>query len=706
MKAASCSLCFLLITFFSAFGNYIVFTENGKAGLKDSQGKIVIPAQYDALGWSDGKFSVVDNVTGYKLNGRWGLVNTSNHRITKNDYDDLVPGDGALFIARKNSSNSLRVVTGCVSISGKEVIPFEYDGLRIYSLRAIVFSKIGNQYKYGLIDFDNRTILPQQYQNIYPIGNLRFAVENFDNKIALFTEAGKQITGFVIDKISPLTKNHAVIYQGEQQGVIDREGQIKVQPKYQSIAILEDGKIKIREPHTWEFLDGKNKLIQKHLADSIVPLDKDLLKVTKGDLIELTDQQLKPIAPTLFSTISPFTNNKTVVTVNRKAGVINRQGKYIIQLLYDSLIIYGQYMLASQRQGLRDNWILLDSVGTRLTSKTYEHLWPFNDQYFSVRNKGFAGAVNIKGQEVIACVYDSIFQITYNLAVVKFHRQYGIVNMKEEWIVAPRASKLTILTADKYIETASPRKSLKATNGSVIYFTDNPISISPDHILEYLPSGTIWKIDLNGRIVDRQIFPDDGIDKIFEESEGLRGILKNGKYGFIDAQGRLRIANRYEGVDKFSEDLAPAKIRGKWGFINRQDQIAIQPVYDEVGLFKNGIAFVRLQQNWGMIDKTGKVLLPVRYQQVKLLPSKNFLIQINDLQGLADASGKILILPKYKLLEDVGNGFAIVQRDGKYGVINLQGISTIPLMYDYIQYDPLNQFFIAQKKSLWVDFTN
>jgi hypothetical protein len=488
--------------------------------------------------------------------------------------------------------------------------------------------------------------------------------------------------------------------------VIDREGQIKVQPKYQSIAILEDGKIKIREPHTWEFLDGKNKLIQKHLADSIVPLDKDLLKVTKGDLIELTDQQLKPIAPTLFSTISPFTNNKTVVTVNRKAGVINRQGKYIIQPLYDSLIIYGQYMLASQRQGLRNNWILLDSVGTRLTSKTYEHLWPFNDQYFSVRNKGFAGAVNIKGQEVIACVYDSIFQITYNLAVVKFHRQYGIVNMKEEWIVAPRASKLTILTADKYIETASPRKSLKATNGSVIYFTDNPISISPDHILEYLPSGTIWKIDLNGRIVDRQIFPDDGIDKIFEESEGLRGILKNGKYGFIDAQGRLRIANRYEGVGKFSEDLAPAKIRGKWGFINRQDQIAIQPVYDEVGLFKNGIAFVRLQQNWGMIDKTGKVLLPVRYQQVKLLPGKNFLIQINDLQGLADASGKILILPKYKLLEDVGNGFAIVQRDGKYGVINLQGISTIPLMYDYIQYDPLNQFFIAQKKSLWVDFVN
>ncbi|HEY9044677.1 MAG TPA: WG repeat-containing protein [Ohtaekwangia sp.] len=706
MKVASCTLALLLISFLSASATYSVFQENGKAGLKDDQGRIVIPAQYDALGWSNGSFSVVDNVTGYKLSGRWGLISTGNHRVTKNEYDELIPAESQLFIAKKNSSYSLRIVTGCISLSGKEAIPFEYDGIKISSLRAVVFTKIGNQYKYGVIDLANHTIIPQQYQNIYPIGSLRFAVENFENKLALFSETGKQVTDFTIDKISPFTKNYAIIYQGMQQGVMDRDGQIKIQPGYQSIAILEDGTLKVRAPHTWEFLDGRNKLIMKHEADSIEPVDKNLIKVKRGEAVLLTDQQLKPVSPNTFTSIGRFTGNKAIMTVNRKYGVINRAGTIIIQPLYDTLIPARQYIVASQRQTGKSTWLLLDSIGTRLNTKSYEHLEPLQDHYLTAYNRGFAGAIDSKGREVIACVYDSLLQLAHGLIVVKFHKQYGIINLKEEWVVTPRANKLTILTENRYMEETPQRKFLKATGGNVIYFTDNPIKVSSDYILEYLPSGTIWKIDLDGRIADRQVHPDEPIEKIYEESEGLRAIRKNGKYGFIDSQGRLRIANRYEGVQKFSESLAPAMIRGHWGYINHQDQIAIQPAYDEVTAFQNGVAFVRQKQSWGTIDKSGKVLLPIRYQRVTLLPTKNFLIQTNDLEGLADATGKILILPRFHKLEDAGNGFAIVERDGKYGVINLQGISTIPLMYDFIQYDRYNDFFIAQKKSLWTNFKN
>ena len=56
------------------------------------------------------------------------------------------------------------------------------------------------------------------------IGSLRYAVENFESKIALFTESGKQITGFTIDSISTFKKNFAIIYQGLYQGLIDRDG--------------------------------------------------------------------------------------------------------------------------------------------------------------------------------------------------------------------------------------------------------------------------------------------------------------------------------------------------------------------------------------------------------------------------------------------------------------------------------------------------
>src|SRR5687768_6640537 len=51
------------------------FEENGKFGLKNTNGDVLIPAEYDYLGWSNNTFSVIENVTGYRLHDQWGLIN-------------------------------------------------------------------------------------------------------------------------------------------------------------------------------------------------------------------------------------------------------------------------------------------------------------------------------------------------------------------------------------------------------------------------------------------------------------------------------------------------------------------------------------------------------------------------------------------------------------------------------------------------------
>lgn len=704
MKRARCIFCFLLITIFSTVKGYSVFEENGKVGLKDEHGKVWIPAQYQALGWSDEKFSIVDNVIGYKLNGRWGLISTRNVVITKNEYEEIIRGEGSILIARKHSQLSLRVTTGCLNTAGKEVIAFEYDGLKLTSLRAIVFTLIGNQYKYGLIDLDNKTIIPQQHQNIYPISSLRFAVENFENKIAIFTEGGKQVTGFTIEKIAPFTKNYATIYQDSKQGVIDRQGKIIIEPTYYAIAILEDGSIKSRESDEWQFLDGQNKIIQKTKADSIKPIGKNLLRVTRGGYVQLTDQRLVPVTSTAYSMIGIFKENKSVISLNRKCGLITNKGTVLVQpTTFDTLLLDGHRVLGNLRQGAKNNWTLLDTLGKKLTSKPYESMERFHEKYFTVRYRGFAGAVDLSGKEIISCTYDSLLQSRDDLMVVKFRSQYGIINLAEEWVVPPRLNKVYLIGHNRFMEETPKTNFLKSLDGNVIYFTNNRIEIFSDYLHEYLPSGTRWKIDMNGRIAERLEHPEEPVEKIFEESENLRAIRKNGKYGFIDSRARLRIANRYDDVQKFKEGMAPVKIRGKWGFINLQDQIAVQPVYDEVLLFKDGFAQVKLKELWGIIDKMGKVVLPVRYEEVRLLNTQNFLIKINGQVGLADSSGKIIIQPRYHFLDDSANGFAIVERDDKYGVVTLQAVSTVPMVYDYISYDPYNGVFLSLKKSIWID---
>lgn len=702
MNSVKYIFCFLLLTSFSIASGYSVFEDNGKVGLKNELGKVLIPAKYEALGWSDGAFSVLSNVTGYRSDGKWGLISLTNHIITKAEFEEISPADGSLLIVRKKSSVSLRIVSGVITPSGKEVIPFLYDDIKLTSLRAIVFTKMGNQYKYGLLDLENKTLIPQQFKNIRSIGSLRYAAENFEGKWALYTEDGKQITSFNIDSISVFKKNYAILYQGLHQGLIDRDGVIKIEPKYREIKINNDGSIHARQSATWLFLDGQHKLTKKVNADSISGIRKNLLKISRAGVTQLTDYNLKPISTTKISSLENFINGKAIFTANQKFGLIRSDGTVIIEPQYSNLKWDNNFFISNTRQGSKDNWVILDSIGKPLHTKSYDLILPFNGEFFPVINRKFWGAVDTSGKEILSCTYDSILQQHLDNIVVKFHGQYGIINQREHWLVPPRSNKLRIVAADRFLEYAPKTSYLKSFDNNIIYFSENKLELQGNTFLEYLPSGAIWEIGMNGVIGDRKVLP-DLVEKIYPESEGLRGIKKNGQYGFIDSQGRLRIANRYDDIHPFSEHLAAMKIRGKWGFIGHDDKIAIQPIYDEVGDFKNGLSVVRQKGLFGVVDNTGKQILLPRYEKVVPLPHRNIIIHQGNLVGLADAQGRILIHPKYNSLKDLNNGYVIVERDGKYGAITSQGISTIPLIYDYLSFDPSNNIFLAMEKSAWTE---
>jgi hypothetical protein len=691
-----------LISFLSAAENYSVFKENGKVGLKNQQGQIIIPASYESLGWSDNSFSVVDQVTGYELNGLWGIVSINNKLVIKAQYLSLTIGEGSLLIAQKKLK-TLQVATGCIKTDGKEVLPFQYDGMKITSLRAIVFIKATNQFKFGLIDLENKKIIPTEYKNIRSIGSLRFAVENFQHKTALFTDGGKQITDFSIDSLSSFKKNYAVIYQNLNQGLIDRDGQIKVQPQYRAIEIQDDGTVRARKLNEWIFLDAENKLLQKIECDSIEGVEKNVFKLKVAGEIQLVDAQFKPIYKNSFSTLGKFEKGKAVFSKAAKYGIIRKSGVVVIDPVYDTLINNGNSLLVNIKQNGRDNWSLIDTLGRKKHTKLYDIITPYNGEFYAVKKNNFWGALNEEGKEIIACVHDSLKQTFDSSVVVKFHNQYGIITVKEDWLVTPQANKLKLVSQDHYLEFTEGNTFLKSVYGELIYFTSNTLTLQSDYLLERLPTGETWKISFSGTILNRQPDLVEPIQKILPESEGLRAIKKDGKYGFIDSRGRLRIANRYENAQSFSEQLAAIQILGKWGFINHEDKIAIQPVYESTASFVNGLAIVKQKGFYGVINKSGKLILPVRYQSVTILHNHRLLVKQDDVLGLADASGKLILAPKYNELEDLNNGYVIIQRNQKYSLLTLDGLSKIPMIYDYLTYDAFNNRYIALKKSEWIN---
>lgn len=686
----------------SASPEVSVFQERGKYGLKDKKGEVLIPALYEALGWSSGEFAVVDNVIGYRQGGKWGLISVQNRKITKAEFLSL-RASSPLIIAGLKPKHTLHELFGCLTPAGKVIIPIQYDRVKLTSLRAIVMTRAGREFKTGLIDFDNRVLIPIAYHDIYPIGSLRFAVINGNNKTGIFSEDGHQITEFVIDSISAFRRDIAVYYQNQLKGLIDREGRIITEAIYRDIHFSDEG-IMGRRPNHWKFLSGINESLNDFFADSVEAIHPKIYKVQIAEQIQLMDKTFKPVTQTNITWIEKFKNGKARFRNEKGMGIIRANGEVMLQPEYLDVRFSPGVIRASKRTELGIRWTLTDSSGALLTQKSYDFIGDFNGGFFPVRQRKYWGGIDSKGREIIACVHDSIVQFKSNRVSVKFKGAYGVINKEEQWLVPPQPDPVQILSSERYLLLTPENKFIRSMKGEIIYFTSNPIELRDDHIIELLPSGKIWKINFEGKVSEQGTSAAE-FEKSPVESEGFRAIKKDGRYGFVDSRMRLRIANRYEDVQGFKEGLAPVKILGRWGFINKQDNIAIQPVYDRVSQFNAGTAFVERDNKKGVIDKTGKIVIPLRYNEIIALPDNRFLIGHDNVYGLVDANGKTLLNTKYSLIRDLNNGYIIVGQNKKYGVVTLEGVSTIPLIYDSIIFDPFANNFLCGEVSEWQKIT-
>lgn len=677
--------------------SFLVFEENGKMGIKDQQGKVVVPASFEALGWSDGSFSVIGDVTGYRLNNHWGILNLKKEFVTKAEYERLIYSGGEYIVATKKI-NPAQTKTGCLNLSGEIKIPFQYDGININGLRAIVFNLQNAQYQYGLIDLENRQIIPVAYQRIYPLGTLRYAVENEAGKIALFGEDGRAITGFEIDSISAFTKSRAIIHQNLNQGLLDRDGRMVVTPNYQAIT-LEEEKVMALPHHEWIILNDRNEILKKFQVDDILPITNGMSIYKYSQKYGLLDSTLKAILPAQYDHLFASTNNQFIVSQKGKRGVIGPDNSIILPLIYDSLIIEDEIVLAYNKS---EGWSLTDIRQSFKTQKNYDWIVRKVNGIYPVKNYGYWGALNETGQEIIHCVFDSLLEISNHQLVVKFKNQFGIINTRENWLVAPQPFELQLVNDSCYLQLQPQNKFLRKVTGEVIYFTDNQVEFKNDYWIETLPDGTIKTLDYQGRLLQRVDPPLlDKLEEVFPESEGMRGIKRDGKFGFVDSRGRLRIANRYDGIGEFHEGLAAVKLIGKWGFLNQQDQIVINPNFESVERFVNGVSIVRKNGKTGVIDKNGKTVLEIQYDFIQAQPNQKLRLHKSGLMGLADQGGTILIEPRFDYLQELENEFVIAGRDGKFGLISVTGLSIIPPIYDTLSYDAERNHYLALKKSDW-----
>jgi hypothetical protein len=362
-------LILTLFGFVCQADSFLIFEENGKVGIKNQKGDVLVPAAFEALGWSDGSFSVIGDVTGYRLNNHWGILNLKKEFITQATFESLTYAGAEYVIARKKINPAL-TKAGCLNLRGEIKIPFQYDGISIHGLRAIVFNLNNASYHYGLTDLENRLIIPVVYKRIHPLGTLRYAVENELGKIALYREDGRAVTDFKIDSIADFDKSRAIIYQNLNQGLLDRDGNIMIDPAYQSIKLLYGDRAKVLAHHQWFLLSERNQVQRSLMADDLIPVDGKTI-YRYSNKFGILDSSMSVVLPAQYDDIKSIQHDQLLARKGNKVGIIDYKNNIIIPLVYDSLRVENYNVLVLRKTV---GWFLTNRKQTFRSPKNYQQI--------------------------------------------------------------------------------------------------------------------------------------------------------------------------------------------------------------------------------------------------------------------------------------------------------------------------------------------
>ena len=136
-----------------------------------------------------------------------------------------------------------------------------------------------------------------------------------------------------------------------------------------------------------------------------------------------------------------------------------------------------------------------------------------------------------------------------------------------------------------------------------------------------------------------------GFDGARNFIEGLAGVEKDGKRGYINTKGEQIVECKFDYVGDFKDGLAMVEKDGKRGYINTKGEQVIECKFDDDLGFKEGLASVQKDGKWGYINTKGEQVIEYKFDDAY----------------------------------DFNEGFARVQKDGKWGYINTKGR---PVIFD------------------------
>lgn len=700
---------------------YTLMQQDGKIGLLNRQGQLLLPAKYEEIKILDSNFIEVI------INGEQQIITSSGQIILKGNLykEPTVLGHRLLVFKRKN-------LYGCVDIKGKKVLNAEYEEIKLYNKQ---FIKISKQGVFGLSDLSGRIILPviadafNLLDNgliFYLKGVLWGAISTKGKKLIAPSFSGYQAINPTLIKLErfgehwlfnipeqkivssssakdflPFSDKYILTQLGGKFGLVDYRAQEILANRYQEIQSFSAEAFRVRNGWKWGLVHKNGQQLLAYNYDFIAPIRKGKALVKNGPFFGLINEQGVLIIPVEYSRITisgenikAFKGEKWTLFYINDQGEIQRGGNFKKHFRVQIQSVDPERELTSLNRGAFGNSYLLD-----------------NFEWFFVNELQKWGLRQLSdGEEVIPPTYDFIQierdlgytivglekqgQYRFDRTNYRFNYLYGIVNNEvgklvtrlRLWDVRSNDFRNGSLVARVVFNNG--RHGLMLKNGKFVKKDYGYIGEFKNGLAKISISG---KISAKLRTDDKSLglLPDylDGLlvgsdmmditihDQKIQESAYLT--CQDCKWGVIDTTAFTVVQPKYEIVQEFVNGVSLVKSKGKWGVIDQLGNHILPPQYDGVTFLKgtdNQMVKVTVNaQKYGLMDTLGQLLVDLKYDDLGILQEGRLAVRMGTNWGYVTKNGRMVIIPKFQKVASFSEGLAAVKYQRKWVFIDPQG---------------------------------
>ena len=172
----------------------------------------------------------------------------------------------------------------------------------------------------------------------------------------------------------------------------------------------------------------------------------------------------------------------------------------------------------------------------------------------------------------------------------------------------------------------------------------------------------------------------------FSTTDHLAVVAKGKKYQYLKPDGTAAFGGvEYEYAGPFIQGVARVRKGGKFGLIDATGKVAVAPAFVMLGDPREGLVRASKDgRNYGFIDLTGKVIIEPKYPAVGDFAGGYAYFKNGEKYGYLNEKGKVVIRPQFDIAADFSAGVAVVGNAGKFGGINSGGEFVVRAEYDHL----------------------